>query len=278
MIVFNWKFLSVALVCVLAAGFIAPYASASSSFTIDSNSLFVGDQGSQSVKLVDVQKGATSDFATTNINGPRGIIFTGGSSAMLVANQFPSSAAVQQFGDIAKYDLNGHFLNFLVPQSDPNAPFAPRGIVLSPNHSVLYVADFQTSSTATSGLIRTYNANNGHFIASYSAQTILKTFGDNFSPRGIVFGPGGLLYISVFDTVNPLTGYILTFNPSTSAFRILVASNAANNYASGMHRPEGIVFDPSGKSLWVTSFCDRPSLVPDQTMLTRLWNSTYLET
>jgi len=243
---------------VLATGFTAPYASASS-FTIDSNSLFVGDQGSQSVKLVNVQTGATSNFATTNINGSRGIIFAGGSSAMLVANQFPGT---NMPGDIAKYDPStGNFLGFLVPQSDPNAPFAPRGIVLSPNHSVLYVADFQTNSTATSGLIRTYNANNGHSIASYSAQALLARFVDNFSPRGIVFGPDGLLYISVFDTVNPLTGYILTFNPSTSAFNILVRSDALNNYdnfagGAGMHRPEGIVFDPSG-NLWVTSFCAR---------------------
>ena len=270
MIEFNWKFLSIALVCVLATGFPAPYASA---FTINSNSLFVGDQTTcgntdctsipQFVKLVDVQTGVTSNFATPDINGPRGIIFTDSvSPVMLVANQFPNT---KQLGDIAEYDpSNGNFLGFLVPQSDPNAPHAPRGIVLSPDHRVLYVADITENIGTDTGpgliRVRTYIAsgpNAGHFIASYSAQGVLRPLGDQFNPRGLVFGPDGLLYISVFDTRNPLTGYILTFNPSTSAFSILVASNAANNYASGMHRPEGIVFDASGKSLWVTSFCDR---------------------
>ena len=99
-----------------------------------------------------------------------------------------------------------------------------------------------------------YNTNTGTFIANYSAQSLLNHFNDQFNPRGVVFGPNGLLYISVFDTTNPLTGYILTFNPSTSKFNILVRSDAANNYASGLHRPEGIVFDSSG-NLWVTSFC-----------------------
>jgi len=264
MIELEWKFVSIALVCVLAASFVAlaPYAAAAQ-VTITSNSLFVGDQGSESVKLVDIQTattGVTSNFATDNINGPKGIIFTGGvSPVMLVANQFPGTNLP---GDIAKYDpSSGRFLGFLVPQSDPNAPFAPRGIVLSPNHSFLYVADFQSSSTATSGLIRTYNANSGQFIASYSAQALLAPFGDNFSPRGLVFAPNGLLYISVFDTTNPLTGYILAFDPSRHTFNILVKSDAANTYdnlvgGAGMHRPEGIVFD-SGGNLWVTSFCAR---------------------
>jgi hypothetical protein len=262
MIEFEWKSVPIALVCVLAASFVAPYAFAqrTSSSTINSNSLFVGDQGSvpQSVKLVDVQTGVTSPFVTANINGPRGILFTGGGSpVMLIANQNPGTNLP---GDIAKYDpSNGNFLGFLVPQSDPNAPFAPRGIVLSPNHSFLYVADFQSSSTATSGLIRTYNANSGQFIASYSAQALLAPFGDNFSPRGLVFGPNGLLYISVFDMAHPLTGYILTFDPSGHTFNILVRSDAANTYdnlvgGAGMHRPEGIVFDSSG-NLWATSFC-----------------------
>jgi hypothetical protein len=259
MIEFKWKFVFIALVCVLAAGFVAPYASASSSF---SNSLFVGDKTNnmvpQYVKRVDVQTGVTSNFATDGINGPNGIIFTGGvSPVMLVANQFPNTNLP---GDIAKYDpSNGNFLGFLVPQSDPNAPHAPRGIVLSPDHSVLYVADFTESISGAGGpgKLLKYNANTGAFIASYSAQALLNgQYKDQFNPRGLVFGSNGLLYISVVDTHNPLTGYILTFNPSTSVFNILVRSDAANNYASGMHRPEGIVFDSSG-NLWVASFCAR---------------------
>jgi hypothetical protein len=253
---------------VLAASFVAvaPYAAAQ--VTITSNSLFVGDQGSESVKLVDIQTtttAATSNFATSNINGPKGIIFTGTGlgSVMLVANQFPNT---NMPGDIAKYNPStGQFLGSLVPQSDPNAPHAPRGIVLSPDHKFLYVADFTESIGGASsgpGKLLEYDANTGAFIASYSAQNLLNSqFKDQFNPRGLVFGPDGLLYISVVDTHNRLTGYILTFNPSTHAFNILVRSDAANNYdnfvgGSGMHRPEGIVFDSTPQhNLWVTSFC-----------------------
>jgi len=297
MINFMWKFMVIAVVCVLAASFVSPYAAAqqTSSFTTNSNFLFVSDQAfcttnpctntNQYVKLINLQTATTaltSNFVTNTgtpgktdtLNGPKGIIFTGGGPGskqvmpvMLVANQVPNKNLP---GDIAKFDpSNGNFLGFLVPQSDPNAPHSPRGIVLSPDHNVLYVADLCedlqhcNGSVPAPGLIRAYNANTGAFIASYSAQALLAANGDNFNPRGIVFGPGGQLYISVFDTTNPLAGYILTFNPSTTAFKILVSSNKINNYACdgspplppcGMHRPEGIVFDSTG-NLWVTSFC-----------------------
>lgn len=264
----NCKYVSITLVCVLAASFADPYAFAQQTPypIIGSKSLFVTDQAS--VKLVKLQPtfpptAVTRNFTTDAINGPRGIIFTNDRSpVMLVANQFPNTPFN---GDVAKYDpSNGNYLGPLVSQTDPNAPQSPRGIVLSPNHKVLYVADLSESTPQSPngpGKLLTYNANTGAFIAGYSAQSLLQQFkdpsthmGDQFNPRGIVFGPNGLLYISVFDTNNPLTGYILTFNPSTSKFNILVRSDDANNHASGLHRPEGIVFDSSG-NLWVTSFC-----------------------
>jgi hypothetical protein len=278
MIEFEWKFVSIALVCVLAASFVAvaPYAAAQ--VTITSNSLFVGDKTTNSppeyVKLVDVQTGATSVVATDGINGPNGIIFNSG--VMLVANQFPNT---NMHGDIAKYNPStGQFLGPLVPQSDPNAPHAPRGIVLSPDHKFLYVADFTESiggGSSGPGKLLEYDATSGAFIASYSAQTLLNSqFKDHFNPRGLVFGSNGLLYISVVDTSNPLTGYILTFSPATHAFNILVRSDAANNYdglgvGAGMHRPEGLVFDSSG-NLWVTSFCDTKLACPSSTNVDKI--------
>jgi hypothetical protein len=246
---------------VLTASFAAPYtfAQQTSYLTSGSKSLFVTEQAS--VKLVKLQPtipptAVTRNFTTEAINGSRGIIFTNDRSpVMLVANQFPNTPFN---GDIAKYDpSNGNYLGPLVSQSDPNAPQAPRGIVLSPNHKVLYVADMTEShpqSSSNSGNLLAYNANTGAFIANYSAQPLLNQFNDTFNPRGVVFGPNGLLYISVFDTNDLKTGYILTFNPYTSKFNILVRSDLYNHYASGLHRPEGIVLDPRG-NIWVTSFC-----------------------
>jgi hypothetical protein len=229
------------------------------SFSIGSNSVFIADTGNNSVKLVDVSTGkyggvfvpSSDTHKTYKILGPRGIIFDG--STLLVANQ---KVNTNNNGEIEKFDAStGSFQGALVPSSNADAPFAPRGIVLGQNN-ILYVADLQTSSASTQGLIRTYDATSGKFLKSYDASSLLSPYGDHFNPRGLVFGPGGLLYISVFDIANPLTGYILTLDPSKSPdeqFSILVRSDADNNYESGLHRPEGLVFDTSGK-LWVTSF------------------------
>jgi streptogramin lyase len=80
----------------------------------------------------------------------------------------------------------------------------------------------------------------------------------DFHPRGVVFGPDGLLYVSSSGCLdptdtqhfNPLTGYIARFNAKTGKFVDVFASDAT---IADLHRPEGLVFDRAG-NLWVTSF------------------------
>jgi hypothetical protein len=78
---------------------------------------------------------------------------------------------------------------------------------------------------------------------------------EQFHPRGVVFGPDGLLYIS--NVPNPpqpvgtgLGGQVLRYDPDTGAFDIFVNDTGGTGL---LNRPEGLVFGPDGK-LYITIF------------------------
>jgi sugar lactone lactonase YvrE len=163
-----------------------------------------------------------------------------------------------------KHDgTTGESLGALVPHNDPNAPFAPRGIVL--NGDALFVAD--TSSVGKNnppGRLLAYTGG-GVFLADLTPDPITEFPGafstDEFHPRGVVLGPDGLLYVSVTHDLdpksanfNPLAGWVLRFNPNDNgAFVDVFASDDDAGCAADLHRPEGLVFDSDGK-LYVTAF------------------------
>src|SRR5262249_49798801 len=85
-------------------------------------------------------------------------------------------------------------------------------------------------------------------------------FNAEVHPRGIAFGPDGLLYVSVVGNLalgKVLPGYIVRFNPHTGRFFDIFTSNQASGCAGDLHRPEGLTFGPDGK-LYVTSFRANP--------------------
>jgi hypothetical protein len=47
---------------------------------------------------------------------------------------------------------------------------------------------------------------------------------------------------------------VLRFDPDTVAFRDVFIADSGG--AGHLNRPEGLVFDPEGSKLYVTSFCD----------------------
>lgn len=212
--------------------------------------LYIGDAGTDSVQKFDASSGAfVGSFiapGSTEIRGPRGVVFFNGN--LLVVNQ---NSNTPFNGEVLRFNgQTGAPLTPLVSASNTNAPFAPRGLVIRNN--VAYVADFEGS---THPRIAKYNATSG----AYLGELVATGFSGDFRPRGLVFGPDGGLYASVFSTAlfgsSDPTGYILRFDTSTGGFRVVAKNNGDGVAETGevdLHNPEGLVFGPDGR-IYVTS-------------------------
>lgn len=216
--------------------------------------LYIGDGSDNTVKTFDPVTGqylgAFVVPGSGGLNGPRGLLFTHEEN-LLVANQ----NVRKNNGNVLKYSgQSGRFLNELVSSKEKdNAPFAPRGIILS-DDNVLFVADFMDHGNKP-GKLRTYDGTTGVFLGSLDHPGFNE---QAFYPRGVVIGPDGLLYVSVFDISDQNSGWVLRFDPNTGAYLgVFIESNSTNN----LHRPEGLVFNPDGSKLYITSFRDiRPGV------------------
>jgi glucose/arabinose dehydrogenase len=232
----------------------APAATCASPSTIDS--LYVGDTSDNSVKQFDAATGCYQGVFVSSglggLDGPRGIIHLPDGN-FLVSNQ---NVNQNYPGEIDQYSPDGEFLGALVPHTDANAPFDPDGIILGPDNSTLYVADLGEGAPAV-GRVATYNVNTGLFLGNLDFRSFIRNSRINphgqFQPRGLVFGPDGLLYVSVASMAYPNDGWILSYNTSTGAVRVVASDSDANDCSKGLHRPDGLTFGPDGK-LYVTSF------------------------
>ncbi len=213
--------------------------------------LYVGDGGNDSVQRFNAETGAwlgsLVPAGTTGLHGPRGLIVDAGK--LLLINQ---NAGTVLNGEVLVIDrATGVPQTAIVPASNPLAPFAPRGILRKDN--TLFVADFEG---ATHPRIAKYNATSG----AYMGELIPSGFNAEFRPRGIVFGPDGGLYVSVFSETSFYSadpaGYILRLDANNGSYRMVAKNNGdgivQSGELSGLHNPEGIVFGPAGQ-LYVTS-------------------------
>ena len=215
--------------------------------------LDIGDTGDNTIKQFDAKTGAYLGTLVApgsgGLAGPRGLIFRN-NGQLLVVNQ---NVNLPMNGEIDRYNAKtGAVLSPLVPASDPNAPFAPRGMVVKDN--VVYVANLQDNTDpTTNGEIKEYKASNGKFLGNLFPTGLT----GKFNPRAVVFGPDGSLYVSAFDTANPLVGYVVKFDTSTGSSSVVAFNNgdgiADPGETQDLHRPEGLTFGPDG-NLYVTSF------------------------
>jgi len=215
--------------------------------------LDIGDNNDNTVKQFDATTGAYLGTLVSSgsggLAGPRGLILPNGGQ-LLAVNQ---NVNLDANGEILRYNANtGAVIGPLVPASDPNAPFAPRGMVT--DGKVVYVANLQDNTEgATNGEVKAYNASNGKFLGDLTPAGLSGTF----DPRGVVFGPDGGLYVSAFDTTNPLVGNIVKFDTRTGSSSVVAFNNgdgiADPGETADLHRPEGLTFGPDG-NLYVTSF------------------------
>jgi len=125
------------------------------------DSLYVGDTGDNTVKRFDALTGQfqgvyiypNTSGTSGSLQGPRGLIFDKSGKLDLVnQNQNPPPPAPQTTlsGSVLQFKgkTTGTFLKAIIPATDtssqnpnPNAPFAPRGIILWQD-KVLFVAEF----------------------------------------------------------------------------------------------------------------------------------------
>ncbi|HEV3079103.1 MAG TPA: hypothetical protein VGY66_04965 [Gemmataceae bacterium] len=207
--------------------------------------LLVGDGNDNSVKRFDADTGTflgnTVAPGSGGLNGPRGLIFRNPAQLLVVDQNLNEPNP----GEILRFNApGGDFLGNVVSQTDANAPFAPRGMVLGANH-ILYVGDDGNLDGITLGRLARFNSETGAFLGDLQPSG----FTGDFYPRGVVIGPDGMVYASVRN-IAATGGEIMRWNPATGQFLgDFVDSNAGND----LNRPEGIAFGPDG-NLYVASF------------------------
>ncbi len=211
--------------------------------------LYIGDGGDNTVKRFDADTGASldADPFITGLAGPRGLLIDG--NDLLVVDQ---NAGLKTSGEVLVFDAaSGAFVGPLVSPADKNAPFVPRGIILGYDDD-LFVGNLTTASGKSHGELLRFDANDGAFLGSSDAKGFKN---QEYHPRGVVFGPDGLLYVSVFTSLKTgLGGAVLRFASDGTFLDVFVED--AGGFGQ-LNRPEGLVFSPAGE-LYITSFRAAP--------------------
>lgn len=226
---------------------VAPLATSPARTARGADVLFVGDGSDNSVKRFHAVTGQPLDAPghpfVSGLDGPRGLLVSGG--RLLVVNQ---NAGSKLPGEVLLYDGHtGAPLGAVVSARDKDAPFVPRGMALGDDFT-LYVGNLTTANGKSTGELVRYDVATGLLLGSTAAKGFPNT---DFHPRGVVFGPDGLAYVSVRTlSKDGLGGAVLRFQPNGAFTGAFVADDGG---PGRLNRPEGLAFGPDGL-LYVTSF------------------------
>jgi DNA-binding beta-propeller fold protein YncE len=229
------------LVALIAAGAFAAAAASADTLNIGEGT----DNTIQSFSAMGNPLGAFIPASPTGATGPRGILHLR-NGKFVVAYQNPGLPVNGEIDELAN---NGAFERALVPGTDANAPFAPRGIILGPDNRTLYVADFGAGAI---GAVDRYDVNTGKFLGAldFSSFFTSSDFNGEFHPRGLVFAPDRrTLYVTLFsENAFPEGGWVLSYDIATGQVRVIASNNpnapASNDCHAYLNAPEGVTIGP----------------------------------
>jgi hypothetical protein len=229
---------------VAAAVLVATFATPS---TRGQDVLYVGDGADNTVKRFDAATGLPLDPAeapfVSGLLGPRTLLVADG--RLLVANQ---NVGLQIPGEVLAYDeATGVPQGALVSADNKkDAPFVPWGMVRGVADD-LFVSSLSTASGKSHGEILRYDALDGTLLGVANTRQIQNK---DYHPRSMVFGPDGLLYMSVRTLKKDgLGGGVLRFAPDGSSDVFIADAGGFDQ----LNRPDGLAFGPDG-FLYVMSF------------------------
>lgn len=255
-------FLTVLAAALTLCGGLAPASAQTAAPTAApvADSLYIGDRGDNTVKRFAASNGAfLGSFIThqtTGLRGPGGLVFDA-EGDLIVSDQ---NTGTSSNGEILRFGPDGTELPPVIAKNSPNAPAAPRGIILW--NGYYFVADFTSdpqqnkTQLPSPGRVLKYTGD-GRLVATLTPPA--GVFTGEFHPRGVVIGPDGLLYVSNYpNLVTGLGGQVLRFDPTSGAFKdVFVNSIGGSTQSCGcideLNRPEGLVFGTDG-NLYITSF------------------------
>jgi hypothetical protein len=225
---------------------------ASASPSARADALYIGDDSDASVKRFDADTGAPLDAEAfiSGVNSPRGVVIDG--DRLLVADQ---NANTNLHGEVLSFDVaSGASLGTVVAESNKDAPFVPRGMVLGLDND-LFVGNITTANGKSHGELLQYNATSGALISRNRANGLDGFRNHDFHLRGVVIGPDDMVYAASFTSLKTgLGGAVLRFHPDGTFSDVFIAD--AGGFGQ-LNRPEGLVFGPEG-NLYVTSFRAAP--------------------
>jgi sugar lactone lactonase YvrE len=207
--------------------------------------LYIGDGGDNTVKRFDADTGVPLDAPglpfVSGLAGPRGVLIDDG--RLLVSNQ---NVNLQIPGEILAFDeATGVPLAPVVSAATKDAPFVPQGIIRGGDD--IFVSNLTTANGKSHGEVRRYDALDGTFLGSEETKSVQNK---ELHPRGIVFGPDGLLYVSLRSlNKDGLGGGVLRFAADGSSEVFIEDEGGPGR----LIRPDRLVFGPDG-NLYITSF------------------------